>query len=139
MLTHETELKVRYAETDKMGYVYYGHYAQYYEVGRTELMKSLGLSYKNLEEEGYMLPVINLQINYKQSATYDEILTIKTTIKGYSLLKITFLYEIYNQEKICINTGETTLVFVDAKTRKPHKAPDYFLNKLHEISLQKKQ
>ena len=81
MYCFETKIRVRYGETDQMGFVYYGVYAQYFEVGRVELLRSLGVDYKSLEEEGYFLPVVNLEIQYKKPALYDDEMTIKTTIK----------------------------------------------------------
>ena len=90
MYTHVTSLRVRYGETDQMGFVYYGIYAQYYEVGRVELLRSLGLSYKTLEESGYALPVVSFSIQYKQPAFYDDKITVKTTILEMPSSKITF-------------------------------------------------
>ena len=90
MYSVETKVRVRYAETDQMGFVYYGVYAQYYEVGRVELLRSLGLSYSKIEDLGFFLPVVNLSVNYKKSAFYDNELNIKTTIKEIPRSKITF-------------------------------------------------
>ena len=130
MIIHETKLRVRYGETDKMGYAYYGIYPQYYEVGRTELIRNFGLSYKSLEDEGIMLPVLNLNIKYLKPAFYDDYLTIKTKLIKMPAIRIEFEYEVYNQNGELLNIGETTLVFIDAKTRKPRKAPEDFLKKL---------
>jgi acyl-CoA thioester hydrolase len=130
MVIHESKLRVRYGETDKMGYAYYGIYPQYYEVGRTELIRSFGLSYKKLEDEGIMLPVLNLNIQYLKPAMYDDLLTIKTKLMKMPLVRIEFEYEVYNQHDELLNMGSTTLVFIDAETRKPKKAPIEFLNEL---------
>lgn len=130
MLVHETKLRVRYGETDKMGYAYYGIYPQYYEVGRTELIRSFGLSYKKLEDEGIMLPVLNLDIQYLKPASYDDLLTIRTKLTKMPLVRIEFEYEVYNQHGELLNMGSTTLVFIDAKSRKPKKAPIDFLQQL---------
>jgi len=132
MYTHKTKLRVRYGETDQMGYVYYGVYAQYYEVGRVELLRSLGISYRELEEEGFALPVVNFEINYKNAAYYDDELTIRTTIKKLPSARIEFHYETINKEKELLNSGRVVLVFVEKKTKKPCFAPKIVMNKLKE-------
>ena len=96
MYYFDTEIRVRYGETDQMGYVYYGFYAQYYEIGRVELLRSLGISYKEIENAGYALPVVSMQTNYKSPALYDDLLTVRAIIKKKPLAKIIFDYEIYN-------------------------------------------
>ena len=130
MYNFEKKIRVRYAETDQMSYVYYGVYAQYYEVGRVELLRSLGISYKTIESMGYALPVVNLNINYKKPAFYDDELTIKTSILKLPTSKITFFYQIYNEENYLINTGEVTLAFVNKITGRVCSAPDFILDKL---------
>ncbi len=126
MLESTTKLRVRYSETDQMGYVYYGNYAQYYEVARVDALRQLGTSYKQMEDWGVMMPVVNLQINYKKPALYDDELTIVTTIIELPSSKMTFFYKIFNQNNVLINEGETTLVFVDKKTHKPCRCPHWF-------------
>lgn len=135
MYSVETKIRVRYGETDQMGYVYYGVYAQYYEVGRVELLRSLGISYKELEEGGIALPVVNFEIHYKKAALYDEELTIITTIKELPSARIKFEYEIYNAKKELLNIGKVVLVFVDFKTKKPCFAPEIIRYKLKERML----
>jgi acyl-CoA thioester hydrolase len=130
MITFENKLRVRYGETDKMGYVYYGNYPLYYEVGRTELMRHFGFPYYKIEEMGFMLPVKNLNVKYYKPAVYDDLLTIKTIIKELPKAKITFYYEIYNENKELLNQGETTLVFIDENSRKPRRAPDELIKQL---------
>ena len=132
MYSFETKLRVRYGETDQMGYVYYGVYAQYYEVGRVELLRSLGISYRELEEEGFALPVVNFEINYKKAAHYDDELTIRTTIKKLPSARIEFHYETINKEKELLNSGRVVLVFVEKKSKKPCFAPKIVMNKLKE-------
>jgi len=127
MVESITKLRVRYSETDQMGYVYYGNYAQYYEVARVEALRQLGTSYRFMEENGVMMPVVNLQINYKKPALYDDELTIKTTIKELPTTKMTFYYNIFNKNEVLINQGETTLVFVDKNTHKPCRCPNWFI------------
>lgn len=126
MHEHVTKLRVRYAEVDSMRYVYHGNYASYYEVGRTELMRNMGSSYKKLEDEGVMLPVIHLECHFIRPARYDDEISILTRIQRFTRTQITFSYRIYNQNNHLINEGLTTLVFVDRSTMKPRKAPDWF-------------
>ena len=132
MYSFETKVRVRYGETDQMGFVYYGVYAQYFEVGRVELLRSLGVGYKSLEEEGYFLPVVNFEIQYKKPALYDDELIIKTTIKEMPSARIAFYYETYNIKKVLLNTGKVVLVFVDKTNRKPCLTPSIVINKLKE-------
>jgi acyl-CoA thioester hydrolase len=123
MFVSETKIRVRYAETDQMGYVYYGNYAQYYEVARVEALRDVNLSYKQFEEQGIMMPVLHLSCKYIKPAFYDDLLTIKTIIKKMPGVRIEFLYEIYNEKGILLNEGETTLICIDMKTQRPCGAP----------------
>ena len=126
-----TNIRVRYGETDQMGVVYHGNYATYFEVARTEWLRNLGVTYKDLENNGIMLPVISLSFNFVKSAKYDDLLTISVFLKKRPLVKIEFDYEIFNQNKEKISTGNSVLAFIDMKTNKPIKCPDYILNKLN--------
>ncbi len=130
MKTHQTEIRVRYGETDQMGVVYHGNYAQYLEVARVEWLRSIGISYKKMEEEGVMLPVVNLNINYKKPAIYDEVITVKTTMRETPTVKIIVDHILYNEKQQIIGDASITLVFVDMKTLRPITCPDYLLNKL---------
>lgn len=130
MITFKTKIRVRYAETDQMGYVYYGNYATYFEVARVETLRSLGVSYKELEENGIMLPVRELKIQYKKPAVYDDELTIKVIIKEIPKTRFVFLYETYNSQGTLLNLAETTLVFVNKSTKYPMSAPAEFMAKL---------
>lgn len=121
-----TQLRVRYGETDQMGYCYYGNYAQYFEVGRVEALRMLGMSYKSLEDNGIMLPVLDFSIHYNTPALYDDLLSIETTIMKIEGAKIFFTYKIYNEKEKLICTAATTLVFINKVTTKPFKAPDFF-------------
>jgi len=132
MYSFETKLRVRYGETDQMGFAYYGVYAQYYEVGRVELLRSLGISYKEIEAMGFTLPVVNLNIKYKKPAFYDDELTVKTFIKSIPSAKIIFDYEIFDDSGDLLNTGEVVLVFVNKDTGKPCFAPKIIINRLKE-------
>lgn len=131
MIKAKTKLRVRYGETDQMGYAYYGVYAQYYEVGRVEAMRLLGFSYKDVEAKGILMPVTDYTISYKKPAFYDDELTIVTTInevpKG---ARIIFDYECFNQNNELLNTGKVTLVFIDKAKNKPVAAPEWFLQEL---------
>lgn len=130
MYTFETTVRVRYAETDQMGYVYYGNYAAFYEVGRVELFRSLGFSYKSLEDSGVMMPVLELHSRFLKPSRYDEEITVRTYLKEKPGVKIRFDYELFNQKGELLNTGNTTLVFVDMKRNKPCMAPRDFMERL---------
>lgn len=131
MFRHETTIRVRYAETDQMNIVYYGNYAQYFEVGRVEAIRSLGMSYKSLEEKGVMLPVVELNIRYLRSAHYDDLLTIRSEIRNLPEdHKITFHQEVYNEEGKLLTSGTVLLYFIDAKTRKRVHIPSELKNSL---------
>tara|TARA_R100000353_G_scaffold38371_1_gene30439 strand:+ start:20586 stop:20936 length:351 start_codon:yes stop_codon:yes gene_type:complete len=115
-----------------MGVVYYGNYAQYLEQGRTEWLRALGFSYKWMEANNIHLPVVHLSIDYKQPAYYDDLLTIKTSLKKTPTVKIEFEYEIYNQSKQLLVKATTILVFINSTTKKITKAPAYLLDSLKE-------
>jgi len=124
MYTSETTVRVRYGETDQMGYVYYGFYAMYYEVARVESLRKLGLTYKSIEAQGIIMPVLENKSKYIIPARYDELLRIVTTIRIKPGIRIKFEYEIYNEENKLIHIGETLLVFVDKLTSKPCLPPE---------------
>ena len=129
MYSFDTQIRVRYAETDQMGFVYYGVYAQYLEIGRVELLRSIGISYRDIEELGFALPVVSIQINYKAPALYDDLLIVRTTIKEHPKAKIIFDYEIYNAKEKLISTAHVVLVFINKESKKPCLAPRYVLDK----------
>ncbi len=133
MKEYEFTVRVRYAETDQMGVVYHGNYAQYFEMGRVEWLRNLGVSYKWMEENGVMLPVVSLEMNYKKPARYDDVLCIKTILKSQNSVKIEFDYEIYNEQNQLLTTGYSMLVFVDMKTGRPIVPPKYVSDKINEI------
>ena len=133
MKDYEFSVRVRYAETDQMGVVYHGNYAQYFEMGRVEWLRSLGISYKWMEENGVMLPVVSLQMNYKKPARYDDVLRVKTVFKSQISVKIEFDYEIYNEQNDLLTTGYSMLVFVDMKTGKPMVPPSYVTEKISQF------
>ncbi len=129
----DISVRVRYAETDQMGVVYHGNYAPYFEMGRVEWLRDLGLSYKVMEEQGVMLPVVSLTMNYKRPARYDDNLKVRTIFKSLNGVKIEFDYEIYNEKEELLTTGYSMLVFVDMKTGKPTLPPQYVLAILNKI------
>jgi len=133
MFVTETRIRVRYAETDQMGFVYYGNYAQYYEVGRAESMRLLGLTYRNMEDKGILMPIITMQSSFYRPARYDDLLTVRTTVRKMPLSKIHFFYEVYNEEDTLLNKGETVLAFIRKDTGKPCAAPDWFVERLNEV------
>ena len=124
MYKSETTVRVRYGETDQMGYVYYGHYAMYYEVARVESLRQLGLTYKSIEAQGIIMPVLENKSKFIAPARYDELLGIVCTIRERPGIRIKFEYEIFNEENKLINIGETLLVFVDQQTSKPRRPPE---------------
>lgn len=127
---HEFKVRVRYAETDQMGVVYHGNYAQYFEMGRVEWLRNLGVSYRDMEEDGIMLPVVSLTMKYKKPARYDDLLTVRTIFKKQESVKIEFDYEILNEAGELLTTGNSILVFVNMKTGRPTTPPQYILEKL---------
>lgn len=129
-----TKIRVRYGETDQMGVVYYGNYAQYLEQGRTEWLRELGFSYKWMEANDVQLPVVHFSIDYKLPARYDDLIIVKTSLKKLPSVKIEFYYEIYNESKQLLATATTILVFINSKTKKLIKAPDYLIEKLKDPS-----
>ena len=130
MKAHETKIRIRYGETDQMGVVHHGNYPSFLEMGRTEWLRSLGISYKQMELDGIMLPVISLTLNFKMSACYDDIITVKTTLKKKPSVKIEFDYEIVNEEGEILTTANTVLAFVNMETKRPTRCPQFILDKL---------
>lgn len=132
MYEASTQIRVRYGETDQMGYVYYGNYALYYEEGRTSAIRSLGVTYKSLEEIGIMMPVMSINITYFRPAYYDELLTVKSTIRNLSEedTEVTFHSEIYNEAGKKLNESTIRLAFIDAATRRKTGVPGLLYDQL---------
>jgi acyl-CoA thioester hydrolase len=130
MKDHQIQVRVRYSETDQMGVVYHGNYIPYFEIGRVEWLRNKGVSYKKMEESGIGLPIVNMNINYKKSARYDELLTVHTVFKSQTSVKIEFDCAIYNENEELLTTAQFLLVFVSLKTGKPTAPPDYILELL---------
>jgi len=130
MIQSDSQIKVRYDEVDKMGYVYHGNYAKYFHISRTELMRALGLSDSELEKYNVIMPVIELNVKYLKPVFYDDIITIRTTLKEMPVTRMKFHHEVFNPDMEKINEAESTLVFVNKQTRRPMKAPGILLEKL---------
>lgn len=130
MFTHEVKIRVRYAETDQMGFVYYGNYATYYEVARVESLRSLGFSYKSLEEQGILMPVAENKSKFLKPARYDDLLSIHVKVEELPQKRMIFSYEVYNEQKKLINLGETVLAFVDKNNGRACEAPETILKLL---------
>lgn len=130
MYQSETTVRVRYGETDQMRYVYYGYYAMYYEVARVEALRKLGLTYREIEAMGIIMPVLENHSKFLQAGKYDELLRIVTTIKEKPTVRIAFHYDIFNEENILIHQGQTLLAFVDQKSGKPCRPPQAMMTVL---------
>ena len=128
MIKGDIKLRVRYSDTDQMGYVYYGRYASYYEIARVELFRNLGFSYKKLEEEGIGMPVIDMETQYLLPIKYDEEITISTRIEKLPSSRIVFHYEILNQNNNLANTAKTTLTFINLLNKRPVRTPKELLD-----------
>lgn len=126
----EVNFRIRYGETDQMGIVYHGNYAQYFEIGRTEWLRSLGITYKQMEEDGIKLPVISLTVNFKKSVGYDDVIKVKTSLKKIPTASIEFDYEILNEKGEIVTTGNTVLAFIDINRNRPTRCPQHILDKL---------
>ena len=131
MLIHDvTDIRVRYYDTDQMGVVYYGNYARFYEIGRVEMLRHVGLAYKRMEEAGILMPVYDLNSRFIRPAKYDDLLTIRVTIPLLPKTRIIFDYEVRNQDGQLLNTGQTTLVFIRTETGRPCAAPSDLVDAL---------
>ena len=130
MFEHQIKFRVLYSDTDKMGYMYYGQYAKYLEMGRVEALRSLGLSYKSMEESGVMMPVLELNTKYIKPLYYDDEITLVTNVVNMPDMRIYFKYELLNPAGKLATVAETTLVFVDCSTGKPCLIPANFKSKI---------
>jgi acyl-CoA thioester hydrolase len=125
MYSHSTQIRIHYALTDQMGVVYYGNYAQFFEIARTEAFRVLGLPYKSIEAMGIMMAVSDMHIHYRKPVRYDELITVKVTIKEWpNGKKVTFHGEIFDEQNQLCTTSDITLYFVDASTLKPVLIPE---------------
>lgn len=127
---NEISFRARYGETDQMGVVYHGNYAQYLEMGRVEWLRGKGISYKTMEENGIILPVISLQTKFKKSAFYDDLIIVRTILKKKPSVRIEFDFLIFNEKREILAEANVELIFMDKEKRRPIKCPDYILDKL---------
>ena len=125
------KVRIRYSETDQMGYVYYGNYARFYEIGRTELMRSLGIHYKSMEDHGIMMPVVSMEVKYLRPAVYDDIIEIRTQIKKLTKDSVVFISVIYNEKNELLNRGIVKLCFIDKATHQRIPTPSFIVNQIH--------
>lgn len=130
MITAKNKIQIRYDEVDKMGYVYHGNYAKFYHISRTELLRKIGISDKQLESRNILLPVIEMSIKYLKPIFYDDIITIQTSLNHMPSSRMKFLHEVRNHSNEVINQAESTVVFVDINSRKPMKVPELIVNKI---------
>jgi acyl-CoA thioester hydrolase len=131
MYTASTQVRVRYAETDQMNVVYYGNYAQYFEVGRVEAIRQLGLSYKDMEADGIHMPVVEMHVKYLRPAQYDDLITIKTTVRELPTKhKIEFYQEVFNEQNKLLTAGTVRLYFINSKSNQRATIPDALKQKL---------
>ena len=127
---YKTQIRVRYSETDQMGVVYHGNYAQYLEVGRVEWMRQIGASYKQMEADGVMLPVVSLELKFRKPALYDDLITVTTSLVKLPSAIIEFEYESRNSDDVLLVTASTALVFMDMKKKKPMRCPKYLMDQM---------
>jgi acyl-CoA thioester hydrolase len=133
MFVYDSKVRVRYVETDQMGIVHHSNYAQYYELARTECFEACsGMTYAAMEADGVMLPILELQSKYLKPAYYNEVLTIKSIVKELPSVRLNVDYEIYNEANELINTGKTTLVFVNKANRRPCAPPESFMKNVRQ-------
>ena len=132
MLVNETQLRVQYYETDQMGVVHHSNYIRYFEIGRTDFMRQLGLLYKTLEDSGIIMPITNVEVKYFFPAYYDDIIFIRSSIKETPKARVTFNYEIYNEDRKLLASGSTTSAFIDKATGRPQRAPEAMTQALAE-------
>ncbi len=131
MYAHSTTLRIRYAETDQMDIVYYGNYAQFFEVGRAEWIRELGFTYKKMEEMGIRMPVVEMEARFLRPAHYDDLITIKSILKELPAdHSISFFHEVYNEQNKLLTTGKVTLFFIDSNTNKRTLMPEALREKL---------
>ena len=128
MKTNKTSIRVRYGETDQMGVVYHENYVNFFEIGRTEWLRSLGSTYKSLEASGIFLPVIGIEIDFRKPAKYDDILTIESALIEKPNIRIQFSHKIYNQDGVLLVTGSSKLVFLDKKNNRPIRCHEFLIN-----------
>jgi len=133
MIENKTKIRIRYGETDRMGYAYYGNYATYFEVARVETLRKIGISYRELEDDGIILPVRDYKIRYHKPAYYDDEITVKTRISEIPKIRFHFTFQTFNKNGELLNEAEITLVFVNKKTQKPVLIPTNLKKKMEKF------
>ena len=136
MITYISTIKVTYSDTDQMGYVHHNNYVKYYETARWELFEQSGIPYKEVEEKGFMLPVVRMDLKFIKPTYYDELLTIETILFKISGAKLIFRYKLFNEAGTLVNKAEVTLAFINSTTRQPCMAPEFILQKIHGKGLE---
>ncbi len=133
-ITTKTTYRIRYADTDQMGVVYYGNYPRFYEIGRSEMIRDLGYTYRELEKTGVFMPVASLTAQYRMPLYYDELITIETSIKKLPQARMVFFHTIYNSKHELVHTAEVTLVFLSKETSRPVRVPEYMIKALQKMT-----
>ncbi len=132
MLVRSYQIRVWYVDTDQMGIVHHSNYVRYYEAARSDLMRDLGVSYAEMESRGVMMPILEVHSIYKASAHYDEMITVEVSLEHLPTARITFNYRIFNEAGLLLNTGSTVLGFLNSETRRPTRAPRWFVDMLED-------
>jgi acyl-CoA thioester hydrolase len=130
--TSKTQYRVLYADTDMMGVVYYGNYGRLFEMGRTEMIRDMGMPYIELEKQGIVMPVYSLESRYKNVLRYDELITIETTVKKLPTARMEFFHKIFNEDGTLAHEAKVVLVFLDMKSNRPVRVPEQLLNLLQD-------
>ncbi len=133
-ITKKTQYRILYADTDMMGVVYYGNYGRLFEMGRTEMIREMGLPYIELEKKGIVMPVFSVESKYRNVLKYDELITIETTVKEVPLVRMEFFHTIYNEDGKLAHEAKVVLVFMDMKTGRPVRAPEALTNLLENYT-----
>ena len=133
MKSFETKIRVEYHHTDQMGIVHHSNYVKFFEVARTEWLRAMGLTYAEMERRGVMMPIVDVQIKYRQPSYYDEMLSIRTYVDELPMARMTFRYEIRGEDGRDVASGSTTLGFIDSQTRRPQRAPEWLMEVLRSM------
>ena len=132
MITHDTQIRVLYRDTDKMGVVYHANYIVFYEAARNEMFRAIGLPYTLLEKMNIVMPIVEVESKYKAPAYYDNLLTVRSTIKELPIARAVVEYEVFNEAGTLLNTGKTVLGYVNTERMRPCRAPKEFLDALEK-------
>ena len=132
MISHDTQIRVLYRDTDKMGVVYHANYIAFYEAARTEMFRAIGLPYTELEAQGIVMPIVEVESKYKAPAFYDQLLTVRATLKELPVVRCSIEYEVYDEQCKLLNTGKTVLGYVNVERQRPCRAPKEFIDELQK-------